>query len=173
MKKPSKTEPHDSESARYRLREQDDHATAVEDLPDDNADEIHARLRRLERWGGGLFVVTPLVLLVLGGRELARWIILIWPAYAVAYILVFRAVSARFDDPDWRFLSRTSRRYTLRRLCGAIVFLYALGVALHACTVLRESWRSASDPASTTAPAGASSLAVSARMPPVRGFVQA
>ncbi|RJS93244.1 hypothetical protein D3260_08140 [Salinisphaera sp. Q1T1-3] len=125
--------------------------------PADNTAEIQARLRRLERRGGLLFIATPLALLLLGGRDLAGLTIFIWPAYAVIYLGLFRRVTRRFDDADWIVLSRSSRRYTLRRLCEVMLLLYALGFAMYGCErardVLGDDTPAAT--ASLEAPAGA------------------
>ncbi|WP_340607759.1 hypothetical protein [Xenorhabdus bharatensis] len=94
--------------------------------------KIYDALKRLDNRAVFGFFAIPVVLGIIGGKELAKLILIIWPIYSFIYIRMFRKLSAQLQEKGMREMTNWGNRHPFYLICWVILLFY-LPLALIGC----------------------------------------
>ncbi len=106
-------------TSRYRLNKQDY--------------SIRDGLKRIDNIAAIIFFLIPVPFIIIGGKNLAKYAISIWPVYMVCYVFYFRYKAKSINDLVLRKLTMmffNNSSYTFYQLCIFILF-FSVFIALY------------------------------------------
>ncbi|CDH21556.1 hypothetical protein [Xenorhabdus bovienii] len=80
-----------------------------------------ASLKQLDNRAVLGFFAIALILGMIGGKKLARSVLVLWPLYSVIYIVMFRKLSQRLHDSGLRSLVNFGNSYPFYQFCWVVI----------------------------------------------------
>lgn len=105
--------------------------------PGDNARRV---LKKMDFWVGCAYLVTPLLLGLLGGKKMAQLVIFIYPVISVVFFVVRHRYLKTLSSEELPYVVPWSRSYTGRRISMVILILTFFSLAMALFNEACKSW---------------------------------